>query len=103
MPLWYKVLYMSLIKQPIAWLPLLMSLTALLLVLGNVAIMGPVRQPDEGTAAHLFQILIAAQVPVVLLFAVKWLSKQPGQALGVLGLQALAVLIALAPVFYWKL
>ena len=48
-------------------LPILFSLLALALVLGNVAA-GVPPQADEGLSAHLFQLLIAAQLPLVLLF-----------------------------------
>jgi hypothetical protein len=41
-----------------------MSLAALALVLGHVAIAGPGREADEGTAAHVFQLLMIAQVPI---------------------------------------
>ncbi len=93
----------SLIKNPAAWLPIAMSLTALATVLGTVARFGVVHDPDEGAAAHIFQLLIALQVPLVAYFALRWLPKVPRQALGVLGLQACAVLAAMAPVYYWKL
>ena len=58
-------------KQPSAFLPLVMSLTALAMVLGHAAIYGIVHETDEGPAAHIFQILMAAQVPVVAFFAIK--------------------------------
>jgi hypothetical protein len=58
-------------KQPSAFLPLAMSLAALLMVLGHAAIFGVVHEADEGTAAHVFQLLMAAQVPVVAFFAIK--------------------------------
>jgi hypothetical protein len=90
----------SLMKQPSAYLPMTMSLAALALVLGHAAKYGVVHEADEGTAAHLFQILMVAQVPLVGYFAVKWLPKVPGQALRVLGLQIGAVLAAFAAV-YW--
>lgn len=45
------------------------------------------------------QLLMAAQVPIVAFFAVKWLPRSPRQALVVLLLQAVAGLAALAPVF----
>lgn len=38
-------------KQPSAWLPIAMSVAALALVLGHIAIFGAVREADEGTAA----------------------------------------------------
>ena len=88
------------IKQPSAWLPLAMSLAALVLVLGHAATYGVVHEADEGTAAHIFQLLMAAQVPLVAYFALKWLPRAPGQALRVLALQAGAGLAAFAAV-YW--
>jgi hypothetical protein len=76
-----------------------MSLAALALVLGHVALYGAAREADEGTAAHLWQLLMAAQLPVIAWFAVAWLPREPRRALGVLALQAAAALAALAPVF----
>ncbi len=90
----------SLVRQPSGWLPLAMSLTALALVLGHAAIFGVVHQADEGTAAHIFQLLMAGQVPLVAFFAVKWLPTHRGQSLRVLALQAGAALAAIAAV-YW--
>jgi hypothetical protein len=88
------------IKHPSAFLPLAMSLAALAMVLGHAAIYGVVHEADEGAAAHIFQILMAAQVPVVAFFAIKWLPRAPGQALRVLALQAGAGLAAFAAVFF---
>jgi hypothetical protein len=51
----------------------------------------------------MWQILMAGQMPVLLFFAVKWLRRAPRQAIGVLALQAGAVLAAMAPVFYFNL
>jgi len=93
----------SLMKQPSAFLPMAMSLAALGLVLGHIAIFGVVREADEGTAAHLWQLLMAGQVPVVAYFALKWLPEAPGKALRVLALQFAAALAACAPVYWFKL
>ena len=93
----------TLIRTPSALIPLIMSLSALLLVLGSVAIFGVVHEADEGTAAHLFQLLIAGQLPIVAVFAIKWLARAPREALIVLTLQAAAGLAALAPVFFLHL
>ena len=90
-------------KQPSALLPLAMSLAALTVVLGHVALFGAEHEADEGTAAHLWQLLMAGQVPVVAYFALKWLPRAPGQALRVLALQAVAGLAACAPVYWFKL
>ena len=53
--------------------------------------------------AHIFQISIAAQLPIIAFFAIKWMPRTPGPALAVLALQATAGLAALAPVFYFNL
>ena len=90
---------LSLVKHPTAWIPLAMSLAALSLVLGHVAMFGVVREADEGTAAHLWQLLMAGQFPVIAFFAIKWLPRSPSQALLVPVLQAGAGLAAAAPVF----
>jgi hypothetical protein len=80
-----------------------MSFAALAVVLFHVAMFGAAREADEGAAAHLWQILMAAQVPVAVFFAIKWLPRTPKQALLVLALQACAALAALAPVFFLNL
>jgi len=56
-------------------------------------------QADEGAAAHIWQLLMAAQVPIVLFFAIKWLPQSPRQTVPILGLQVGAALAAMAPVF----
>ena len=86
-----------------AFAPLVMSLAALALVIGRIAVVGTARQVDEGTVAHLFQLLIVCQVPIVGFFAIKWLRRIPKQALAVLALQMLAVAVACAPVAYFNL
>jgi hypothetical protein len=87
-------------KHPIALIPLAASLAALGIVLGHVAVYGIVHEADEGTAAHLFQILMAGQVPVVAFFAIRWLPKAPRRALLVLVLQGGAAMAAFASVFF---
>jgi hypothetical protein len=93
----------STLKRPSALIPLAMSLAALSLVLGHIAISGPAREADEGTAAHLWQLLMAGQLPVIAFFAIKWLPREPRQALLILVLQAVAGLAAAAPVFLLRL
>lgn len=87
------------LKHPSAFLPVAMSLGALATVLAYLALHGPAPQADEGAAAHIWQLLMAAQVPVVLFFAIKWLPRSPRQAMPILGLQVAAALAAMAPVF----
>jgi uncharacterized membrane protein YoaK (UPF0700 family) len=76
-----------------------MSLAALAIVLLHVIRYGVAREADEGTSAHLWQLLMAAQLPVIAVFAVKWLPQAPKQAVTILALQLAAALAALAPVF----
>jgi hypothetical protein len=64
---------------------------------------GAAREADEGTAAHLWQLLVAAQLPVTAFFAITWLPRAPRSALPVLALQAAALLSALAPVYFLEL
>ena len=91
------------LRRPSALIPLAMSFAALALVLGHIAIYGGARQADEGTAAHLWQLLMAGQIPIIAFFAIKWLPREPTPALLVLVLQLVAGLAAAAPVFLLKL
>jgi hypothetical protein len=93
----------SMTRRMSAILPLAMSLTALAVVLGHIAFFGAVREADEGAAAHIWQLLMAGQIPVAAFFAIKWLPKAPKPALGILALQAGAVLASMAPVAYFNL
>jgi hypothetical protein len=51
--------------------PLAMSLAALALVLGHAAVYGRVHEVDEGAAAHVFQLLMALQLPLLVFHAVR--------------------------------
>jgi len=88
------------IRKPSAFLPMAMSLAALAIVLFHLAFFGAAREADEGAAAHLWQILMAAQLPLLVFFAVRWLPRSPKQAVQVMALQAGAVVAALAPVYF---
>ena len=87
------------LKHPSAFLPVALSFAALATVLMHIALHGTAPQADEGTAAHIWQLLMAAQAPVVVFFAIKWLPRSPRQAVPILGLQVGAALAAMAPVF----
>jgi hypothetical protein len=76
-----------------------MSFAALAVVLGHIAISGAGRQPDEGTAAHLWQLLMAGQIPIVAFFVITSLPRRPRETLLILAIQAVAMLAAAAPVF----
>jgi hypothetical protein len=90
-------------RQPSALVPLAMALAALAVVLGHIALYGAAREADEGAAAHIWQLLMLAQLPALLVFGVRWLPKAPKQAMGVLVLLIGAILAAMAPVFIFHL
>lgn len=99
----------TIVRKPSAFVPLGMSLTGLAL-LGGAYIFGLatgqgglVRESDEGSIAHLWQLLMAGQLPLLAFFAIKWLPRAPKQTLCVLALQAGAVLAAMAPVYLLNL
>jgi hypothetical protein len=83
-----------------ALLPIVMSIAAIG-VLGLALTTGFGRSPDgdEGTAAHLWQLLIAGQIPVIAYFALRWFPAAPREGLVVLAAQLAAGLAAAAPVF----
>jgi len=91
-----------LLKRPSALVPLAMSLAALGTVIVYATMFGTARQADEGTAAHLWQLLMAGQLPVVAFFAIKWLPTEPRQAIVVLALQVGAALAAMFPVWWFQ-
>lgn len=88
-------------KQWSAVLPILMSVAALAAVLVHISLYGTQPQADEGTAAHIWQLLMAGQLPIVALYAIKWLVRTPRIALAVIAVQIGAALAAAAPVFWF--
>ena len=92
----------ALLKRPGALIPVAMSIAALTTVIGYAAMFGTARQADEGAAAHIWQLLMAGQLPVVAFFAIKWLPIAPRQALLVLALQVGAALAAMFPVWWFQ-
>jgi len=89
----------SVLKHPSGFLPVILSLCALATVAAFIALHGTAPQADEGVAAHIWQILMVAQIPIILFFAVTWVPRMPRQALPVLILQIGVALAAMAPVF----
>jgi hypothetical protein len=95
---------LSTLKHPSAWVPIALSLTALAMVVGALAVYGvsDLKGPphDEGALAHTWQLLMLAQAVGIVVFGARWLPRTPGPAAAVLGLQVLAAVAAAAPVFY---
>jgi hypothetical protein len=93
----------SLFRQPSTWMPLAMSLAALAMILGYVAIFGITNGTgggDEGAPARIFQLIMLAQLPIAAYFAFKWLPKRPKQSLLVLALQAVAWIVPIATIIW---
>jgi hypothetical protein len=76
-----------------------MSGAAFAIVLIHLTLVGAAPQTDEGAEAHLWQLLMAGQIPIVAFFAFTRLARYPRPTLRVLCLQAAAALAALAPVY----
>jgi hypothetical protein len=99
----------NMVRKPSAFLPLAMSMTALTLLAGAYIFAvatghgGLQRQPDEGAIAHLWQLLMAGQMPVLLFFGIKYLPRAPRQTVCVFALQVGAALAAMAPVYFLHL
>jgi len=90
----------SLLKHPEAFLPIVMSLIALTMVLAHFAFLGLINEPDEGTAAHIFQLLMLIQLPVIAYFAYKWVQKTPGPALNLILVQAGLWITTIASIYF---
>jgi hypothetical protein len=88
------------LRQWSAWLPIAIPIFLFVLGLRHVAIYGVVREADEGTEAHLFQLLMPIQLVVMAYFALTWLPRAPRLTLVVLALQVAAAAAVFAGV-YW--
>ena len=88
-----------LLRRPSALIPIAMSAAALGLIVGYVVTRGTARQADEGLPAHLWQLLMVGQVPVIGYFGLRWASEAPRNGLFIVGVQLVAALAAAAPVF----
>jgi len=81
-----------------------MSAAALFVVLSHLLSFGVspemhAGRPDEGPTAHIWQIMMTGQIPIIPYFAIRWLRSDPLGTLSVIGFQVLAFVSAAAPVF----
>ena len=98
----------SAFRAPSAWIPVALALAAIAL-LGGYFVTGPhepymvvengVAREDEGAIAHTWQLLMLAQLPCVLWFAVNWLPKDTKRALVMLAIQGTLFFAAALPVY----
>jgi hypothetical protein len=94
-----EMTFPEVLKRPGAYVPIAISLAALAVVLVRIAVAGTAPDADEGTAAHVWQVLMAAQVLATGSFIARWMPRERRSALPVLALQLAAMLAALAPVY----
>ena len=88
------------ITRPTAIVPIVMSGAAfLVLFLALVFGFGTSNDGDEGTAAHLWQLLMIGQMPIVAWFAISWVPRVPRLAIAVMAVQLAAALSSALPVF----
>ena len=90
-------------QRPSALLPVAMSFAALAIVLAHVVLYGTAREADEGTAAHLWQLLMAGQAPLVAYFALRWVPIDVRRGAAILAVQVAAALAAMFPVWWFQL
>ena len=74
-----------------------LSLTALLAVLSGYT---QLPQPDEGAAAHIFQLSVAALLPTILLFLATANWRQPFRSKRALIFPAAALVLAFGALYY---
>jgi hypothetical protein len=79
---------------------LVLSLIALLTVLSGYLQPPEPPQADEGAAAHIFQLSIAAIVLMIVLFLATADWKQPLRSARPLAIPAVALMIAFAALYY---
>ncbi|MGH6890558.1 MAG: hypothetical protein ACREHF_15460 [Rhizomicrobium sp.] len=83
--------------------PIVMSILALSIALAAGVFGWERGHTDEGSLAHVFQLLIIAQVPLVTVFLVTADWTLLGRFARTIAIQVLAVILAFAPVAYFKL
>lgn len=83
--------------------PVVMSALALLIVLVVFTTGWERGLKDEGAAAHLWQLLVVFQLPLVLAFLTTADWRRPFQVGRILALQAAALALAFAPVALLRL
>lgn len=83
--------------------PPILSLLAFILVLISVATGWGQVPGDEGAAAHIFQLLIVAQLPFMVTYIMTADWRRGGSVLGRIALQAAGLVLAIAPVAYFRL
>ncbi len=85
------------------WGPIFLSSAAILLLFAALATNWERGLKDEGVVAHLWQILIVLQFPLVALFLATADWRRPGDVAKRVALQVVALALAMAPVAMFRL
>lgn len=83
--------------------PIAMSFLALLVVTVALVTGSAKGQTDEGAAAHVWQLLMVAQLPLLAVFVATADWTRSPRVVATMALQALSIAAALAPVAYFRL
>ncbi|MDO8557564.1 MAG: hypothetical protein Q7S09_00010 [bacterium] len=93
----------AIIKKPSAWIPIAAPLIFFAYLVIYITVFGIVREEDEVTGAHFFQLWLVLEPLAIGFFAVKWLPRAPKQASLILALQIIVALLPISVVFSLKL
>ena len=89
----------TLIKKPSAWVPIVLPFIFFAYLVIYISIFGIVRQEDEGTGAHLFQLWLVLEPFMLGFFALKWFKSARKETLIILAIQIIAALLPVSVVF----
>lgn len=96
-------MYRQKINRISAIVPIALSLMAFGVVIVAVLTGWGKGGADEGAGAHIFQLLIVAEVPFILVFAATAEWKKARRVAGLMSLQGAGLVLAFAPVAFFKL
>jgi len=85
--------------SPSGFAPVAMSACALAAIGAHIVTSGVAPQADEGTAAHLWQLLMAGQLPVVAWFAMRRVPERGRRAVTISAIHVGAMVAAVLPVW----
>lgn len=98
----YRGSTVAMARHPSAFVPLILSGCALALLVGYLSVFGigsGRTAHDEGATAHLYQLLIGAQLLIIPWFALRWSWREWRAGATLLALQALAITASFAPLW----
>jgi hypothetical protein len=92
--------FLRMIKLLSAFLPIIMSFAALATIAVFVILHGTAPQADQYTIAHIWQLLMVCQVPIIAFFVLRWVPQSPMQGVPILVMQIGSTLVAMAPLLF---